>query len=105
MQLRTQHLLCFSVLLALSACNREQPPFETKYTSPNDVMVTYQGKNYHLNRFQKKGCLPFQYNFENDGDLDLMLNGKEYEIDSPYDRDKKLTTHPHCHHQIQKQFT
>lgn len=56
------------------------------------MVLTYQGKNYNLNRLQKTEGLPFQYSFENDGDLDLMVAGKQYEIDSPYDTDKKKTT-------------
>ena len=92
MLFHTKCLLCFAILLILSACSNGQSPFKAKYTSPDEVVVTYQGKNYTLNRFQKNDGLPFQYSFENDGDLDLMVAGKEYEIDSPYDRDKKKTT-------------
>ncbi|MBM9511110.1 hypothetical protein [Desulfogranum marinum] len=55
-------------------------------------MVTNQGKNCNLNRFQKTDVIPFQYIFENDGDLDIMVAGKEYEIESLYDRDKKKKT-------------
>ena len=55
--------------------------------------IEYQGKRYRLNRYSQSGVLPFDYSFESDGDLDLVINGREYEIESPYDRDstKKKT--------------
>lgn len=73
----------------LSACGSEKMPFEAEYTSPNEVIITYLGKQYSLNRFQQNDGFPFEYSFEADGDLDLIIDGKEYEIDSPYDVDKK----------------
>lgn len=82
-------LVCFLPLTMLNSCGQEERPFEARYTSPNEVIITYQGKQYPLNRFTLTPNLPFTYTFESDGDLNLTLNGKEYDIDSPYDRDKK----------------
>lgn len=49
----------------------------------------YQGKKYILERYGIPASVPFSYRFEQDGDLDLTINNKLYEVDSPYDRDKK----------------
>lgn len=72
----------------LSGCGSDRP-FSAKYTSPNQVIITYQGKQYTLNRYGIPASTPFQYRFEDDGDLDLNINGELYEVDSPYDRDKR----------------
>lgn len=77
--------MCF----LLAACGSQERAFEAKYSSPNDVMVTYKGQTYHINRFQQLDNTPFSYAFEQDGDLNLVVEGKEYEIDSPYDFDRK----------------
>lgn len=82
-------LACLLPLILLMSCGEEKRPFEAQYLSPNEVIITYQGKRYPLNRFTLTRNLPFTYSFESDGDLNLTLNGKEYDIDSPYDRDKK----------------
>lgn len=64
-------------------------PFTAEYTSPNQVVIQYQGKEYTLERYGIPASVPFGYRFEEDGDLDLTINDKLYEVDSPYDRDKK----------------
>jgi len=64
-------------------------PFTAEYTSPNQVIIQYQGKQYTLERYGIPTSVPFSYRFEQDGDLDLTINGSFYEVDSPYDRDKK----------------
>jgi hypothetical protein len=64
-------------------------PFEAEYTSRNQVIITYQGKRYTLDRYGIPAQTPFSYRFEQDGDLDLKIDGRLYEVDSPYDRDKK----------------
>ncbi|WPD24805.1 MAG: hypothetical protein Q3M24_14130 [Candidatus Electrothrix aestuarii] len=71
----------------LTSCGSERP-FSARYTSPNQVIITYQGKQYTLNRYGIAASVPFAYRFEDDGDLDLTIGGKLYEVDSPYDRDK-----------------
>lgn len=80
--------LGISLGILLAGCGSERP-FSAKYTSPNQVIITYKGKQYTLNRYGVAASVPFEYQFEADGDLDLTIDGKEYEIDSPYDRDKK----------------
>lgn len=72
----------------LAGCGPDLP-FTAKYTSPNQVIIMYQGKKYTLERYGIPASVPFSYRFEQDGDLDLTINNKLYEVDSPYDRDKK----------------
>lgn len=72
----------------LAGCGPDLP-FEAKYTSKNQVIITYQGKRYTLNRYGIPAQTPFSYRFEQDGDLDLKIDGRLYEVDSPYDIDKK----------------
>ena len=81
-------VLSAGVGIFLTGCWSDRP-FSAKYTSPNQVIITYQGKQYTLNRYGIPPSVPFQYRFEDDGDLDLSIDGKLYEVDSPYDRDKK----------------
>ncbi len=66
-------------------------PFEAKYTSRNQVIITYKGKQYTLDRYGIPTRAPFTYRFEDDGDIDLTIDGQVYDVDSPYDRDKKKT--------------
>ncbi|WP_446012022.1 hypothetical protein [Candidatus Electrothrix sp.] len=73
---------------SLVACGPDLP-FTAEYSSPNQVVIQYQGKKYILERYGIPASVPFSYRFEKDGDLDLTINGKLYEVDSPYDRDKK----------------
>ncbi|MGX9728627.1 MAG: hypothetical protein ACTFAK_15340 [Candidatus Electronema sp. VV] len=82
-----------SVLLAagciavfFSGCSPE-PPFAAEYISQNTVLVTYQGRQHVLNRYGNSALVAFKYHFEEDGDLDLLIDGRTYEVDSPYDRD------------------
>jgi uncharacterized lipoprotein YehR (DUF1307 family) len=75
---------------SLAACGQDLP-FTAEYTSPNQVIIQYQGKQYTLNRYGIPALTPFRYRFEEDGDLDLTIDDKLYEVDSPYDRDKKKT--------------
>jgi hypothetical protein len=77
-----------SLFLTLS-CSQENRPFQAKYLSPNQVLITYQGKQYTLNRYGVSAQTPFQYRFEPDGDLDLFIGGSSYDVDSPYDIDRK----------------
>lgn len=92
MILRTNIILSIVFTLVLSACSNNPPPFKAKYISSDDVLVTFKDKQYHLNRFRQNDQVPFGYAFEPDGDLDLFIDGKEYEIDSPFDVDKKKKT-------------
>ncbi|MDU9049140.1 MAG: hypothetical protein Q3M30_09825 [Candidatus Electrothrix sp. Rat3] len=73
--------------VCLTGCGSERP-FSAEYTSPNQVVIIYQGKKYTLNRYGISPSVPFSYRFEDDGDLDLTVNGRLYEVDSPYDKDK-----------------
>lgn len=76
---------CIAVFF--SGCSPEPPPFAAEYVSQNTVLVTYQGRQHVLNRYDRSAPVPFQYRFEDDGDLDLLIDGRTYEVDSPYDRD------------------
>lgn len=79
---------CVGIGACISGCGPELP-FEAEYTSPNQVIVTYQGKQYTLERYGIPTQAPFTYRFENDGDIDLTIDGQVYDVDSPYDRDRK----------------
>jgi hypothetical protein len=79
----------------MAGCSSEPPPFEAKYLSPDQVLVVYQDRKHVLNRHGGAAPVPFTYRFEEDGDLDLLIDGRSYEVDSPYDRDrsrKKIKT-------------
>lgn len=73
-------------LLVLTGCERDLP-FTYRYLSPAELQVNYQDSTYLLNRSSKLTNVPFTYDFEADGDVDIILDGIEYEIESPYDRD------------------
>ena len=47
-----------------------------------------QFRTEELDRYGAKKDTPFEYQFESDGDLDITIAGKTYDIDSPYDIDK-----------------
>ena len=79
----------FGLGILLTGCGSEQP-FSARYTTPNQVVITYQEKQYTLNRYGISTSVPFAYRFEEDGHLDLMIGGKLYEVDNPYDKDKKI---------------
>ncbi|MCW5207593.1 hypothetical protein VU11_02790, partial [Desulfobulbus sp. US2] len=74
--------------ICLVGCGSDRP-FSAEYTSPNQVVIIYQGKQYTLDRYGIPASVPFGYRFEDDGDLDLTIDDKLYEVDSPYDKDKK----------------
>ncbi len=58
-------------------------PFEYRYLSANLVQINYLDKVYELERFGEKIDAPFNYEFEPDGDLDIFIAGKAYDIDKP----------------------
>lgn len=78
-------ILAFTFLAA--GCGQDMP-FDYKYLSANQVRVDYSGKSYLLNRFGPRVNTPFDYAFEADGDLDITIGGKTWDLDSPYDIDK-----------------
>lgn len=80
-------LLAAGCMTACGGCSSEPPPFEAKFISPDQVVVTYQGREHILNRHGGSAPVPFKYSFEEDGDLDLLIDGRNHEVDSPYDRD------------------
>ena len=93
--MKIQNILLTSAAFALGCCLAgcgPDLPFEAKYTSKNQVIISYQGKRYTLNRYGIPARTPFSYRFERDGDLDLKIDGRLYEVDSPYDRDTKKVT-------------
>ena len=83
---------CFALglIFILSGCG-EGRPFSYRYTSAQEVIITYQNRDYTLTQGKLNPDTPFSYEFEPDGDVDIVLEGKHYEIDSPYDKDKKKT--------------
>ncbi|MEN8141611.1 MAG: hypothetical protein ABFR97_10350 [Thermodesulfobacteriota bacterium] len=93
--MKQTYLTFIGLTLLLAGCSSEPPPFTARYLSPNLVEVDYQGTKYNLDRSAPQEAeTPFSYSFEEDGDLDIVINGKSYEVDSPYDidRPKRKTT-------------
>jgi len=82
------HLFVIVLISCIAGCG-DGLPFEAEYTSKNRVVITYQGKKYILERYGIPTQAPFTYRFEDDGDIDLTIDGRIYDVDSPYDRDKK----------------
>jgi hypothetical protein len=82
-------MMLFLIPACFVGCSSEPLPFDAHYTSKDSVTVTYEGKKYILDRRSSVTKTPFNYSFEPDGDLDLIINGTEYEVDSPYDVDSK----------------
>ncbi|MCI5222406.1 MAG: hypothetical protein D3924_06995 [Candidatus Electrothrix sp. AR4] len=80
--------ICLGMSICTFGCGPDLP-FEAKYTSKNQVIITYKGKQYTLDRYGIPAQTPFTYRFEDDGDIDLTIDGQVYDVDSPYDRDKK----------------
>lgn len=76
-------------LLVVAGCSGEKMPFTYNYKSASVVEINYNGKSYVLQQFGPRIDTPFKYEFEPDGDLDITVAGKSYDIDSPYDRDVK----------------
>ncbi len=83
--------LCMFFLVSIVGCGQDLP-FEYQYLSANTVQIKYQGQDYMLSRSGSQINTPFEYEFEPDGDLDILVDGKRYDIDSPYDLDKPKTT-------------
>lgn len=83
---------CIVVLVAVLLCScSSEKPFTARYVSASEVIVSYLGKDYRLNRFTQPKTVPFGFSFEADGGVDLQFGNDHYEVDSPYDRDKKST--------------
>ena len=74
-------------MISVLGCGQDMP-FEYRYLSANTVQIKYLDQVYQLDRFGERVDAPFNYEFESDGDLDIVLAGKKYEIESPYDIDK-----------------
>lgn len=74
-------------MISILGCGQDLP-FEYRYLSANTVEIKYLDHLYQLDRFGQRADVPFDYEFESDGDLDIVIGGKEYEIESPYDIDK-----------------
>ncbi len=85
-------LVLLAALTLFAGCSGEKRPFTAEFNGKDNVVITYQGKSYTLNRFIPVANVPFEYSFESDGDLDLEIEGKSYEVDNPYDIDKKKKT-------------
>lgn len=60
-------------------------PFAVRYLTSKSAEVNYDGKTYQISNAINHSEYPFQYLFEDDGDIDLTLNGREYEIENPED--------------------
>ena len=67
--------------LPLVSCSSEELPFTYFYLSRDTVDTGFQGKSYLLQQGERRPA-PFAYAFEPDGDMDITIDGKSYEIDS-----------------------
>jgi hypothetical protein len=66
-------------------------PLEYRYISSSIVELRMNHQVYRLKRYGEPVQAPFRYQFEDDGDLDVVINGRVYDIDSPYDIDIKTS--------------
>lgn len=64
-------------------------PLQFRYLSSNVVELMVAGQSYKLDRRGPRIRTPFRYRFEDDGDIDIVFQGKAYDLDSPYDIDIK----------------
>lgn len=72
---------------------KQMGSFEYRFSECREVTLKYKGETYILrqndnldgDRFNQ--TLPFVYEFEDDGDLDIRINGRDYDLDSPCDID------------------
>jgi hypothetical protein len=70
---------------------KQMGSFEYRFSECREVVIKYQGQLYTVrqndgydgDRFNQ--TLPFVYEFEDDGDLDIRINGRDYDLDSPCD--------------------
>ena len=60
-------------------------PFEVRYLTSQSAEVKYEGRLYQISNAVNHDEYPFRYSFEDDGDIDLILNGREYEVENPED--------------------
>ena len=72
-------LLTFLFLITIG-CGQDLP-FEYQYVSANMVQIKYLNSVYELSRYGDKINAPFEYEFEADGDLEIIIADKAYDID------------------------
>jgi len=88
-----------SVFFLLAGCGKSSNDFRTfgrdtegkvmkyRYLSADTVEIMVAGVVYPLTMDGPRVRTPFGYEFEDDGDIDIRVGGKIYDIDSPYDYD------------------
>lgn len=88
-------IFAFISSIFLSACGgggerefEEEGPLKYRFLSSAKVEVVYGGKTYMMNRYGDND-VPFRYDFEDDGDLNIYIGGRSYDLDSPYDIEYK----------------
>jgi hypothetical protein len=72
---------------------KQMGSFEYRFSECREVVIKLKGQLYTVrqndgydgDRFNQ--TLPFVYEFEDDGDLDIRINGRDYDLDSPCDID------------------
>ena len=86
--------LAIIVLLIASTINAEEwqdeDYFKYKFTGPESAIIMVNGEKYHIkqndiNDGRPYPDLPFSYEFEDDGDVDIELYGRRYDLDNPAD--------------------
>ena len=82
-------VIVFIILIVSTIATAETLPFKTEYLDDNCFKITVEGEWYKICKDDDydgmKSLLPFNYEFEPDGDVDIFYEGRSYDIDNPDD--------------------
>ena len=63
----------------------KEGPFRYNYTAPGKITVIFKTQKYYLTYNNNNKYAPFNYSWEDDGELNINHGGRRYDFDSPYD--------------------
>ncbi len=63
----------------------QEGPFTLNYISRTEADVVFNGARYRIGQDMDQRGLPFSYEWEEDGDVDLRSGGVIYEVEHPLD--------------------
>lgn len=63
----------------------QEGPFTLNYISRTEADVVFNGATYRIGQDMDQRNLPFSYEWEDDGDVDLRSGGVTYEVEHPLD--------------------